>query len=280
MAAAPATRYQVYYATAADPYGANPEVLQDTYAPEVARTPTLFGATITTTYPLLYVVGSSGGRVYPIVAPFDQPVLPGQGVPRKYALIGDISTQGNLPPLLELTNEHFHITANQLVPPVNEMANRWQTAPAGEHYLGVETQANGGENVRTRNMVPVPHRYAGAILASYDAGTLNWRWLWENVGELIAQDPQDLARYQHFLNFLRVSSTRRAGAAVGDAPRLPASCIDIQVSCLVEVITYFTTMPSFFLPSTIAFFDSNVLHILIVPAITKTQRTDGHCNNK
>ena len=168
MANVSITRYQLYYPSTGDPYAADPQVLHDTYAPEVARTPSLFGATVTTTYPLMYLVGASGGRVYPIVAPFDQPVLPGQGTPRKYALIGDISPQGNLLPLMEITNEHFHITANQAVPPLAEMANRWVNANNVDHYLGVEVQGvQGAEMVRTRNMVPVPHPYTAAILTAW-----------------------------------------------------------------------------------------------------------------
>ena len=76
----PMRRFHTYFAdTRADPYGNTPElVLQNTYAPDVAITRMLFGITVSNTYPLLMLMSDSGGRIYPMVAPFDQPVLPGQ----------------------------------------------------------------------------------------------------------------------------------------------------------------------------------------------------------
>ena len=78
----PFKRFRNYYTEVQDPYGNNPRLLQDSYAPEVAITPTLFGMTVSMTYPLAFIISASGGRIYPIIGPFDQPVLPGQGVPR------------------------------------------------------------------------------------------------------------------------------------------------------------------------------------------------------
>lgn len=118
----PLSRFEAYYSTTADPYGQRPELLQDTYAPVVALTNSLYGTTTSSTYPLAFLVGGTGGRIYPVLMPFDQLVLPGQGTPRKYALIGDVSPHGTLPTIIEITNDFFHITGNQPVPAINDMA--------------------------------------------------------------------------------------------------------------------------------------------------------------
>ena len=108
MAAVPLSRFRDFYTNMADPYGATPEVLQEAYAVGAVGTPALLMAsTMSTAYPLAMLVCANGGRVYPILAPFDQSLLPGQGVPRKYALIGDLTMQGNLPPLVESTPRGF-----------------------------------------------------------------------------------------------------------------------------------------------------------------------------
>ena len=71
-------------------------------------------------------------------------MLPGQGQPRKYALIGDLSVLGNLPPLLEVVSDHFWLTANQPVAPTVEIVNRWANTPVGETYLDPEVQGAQG----------------------------------------------------------------------------------------------------------------------------------------
>ena len=227
----PVNRFQLFYATVADPYAADIGLLHETYGPEGANTPTvLLSMTQSTTYPLAYLVGAAGGRVYPILAPFDQPTLPGQGQPRKYGLIGDVSAQGTLPPLTEITSEYFRLTSNQAVPSIDDMDARW-TAAQGEHYLPLETVGvNGAESIRTRHMMPVPHQYIGQILAEYNNGGLTWRWIWLNVALAILQDPAQRVAYETFLNFLRVSSTRRAGATPADAPRLSASVLELTAA--------------------------------------------------
>ena len=54
--AAPVARFQLYYASNPDPYGANLALLHDTYSAEGVSTPaTLFGMTQSTTYPLAYL---------------------------------------------------------------------------------------------------------------------------------------------------------------------------------------------------------------------------------
>ena len=103
----------------------------------MALTVTLYATTNSTNYPLAFLASAVGGRIYPIVAPFDQPLLPGQGNPRKYAFIGDVSPQGNIPTMMEILNEHFHLTVNQPVPSLADMTARWATQ-VGDHYLATE----------------------------------------------------------------------------------------------------------------------------------------------
>ena len=147
-------RFTEFYAGTVDPYGPTPELLQNTYAPIMALTIGLFPTTTSNAYPLAFLASSDGGRIFPILSPFDQLLLPGQGNPRKYAFIGDISPQGIIPTLMEVLNEHFHMTTNQPVPPVAEMTNRWN-AQLGDHYLAPEVDGvQGAETVRTRYLVP------------------------------------------------------------------------------------------------------------------------------
>ena len=79
-------------------------------------------------------------------------------------------------------------------------------------------------------MMPIPHPYIGPILAEYDNGGLTWRWIWNNIAVTILQDPVQRAAYEAFLNFLRVSSTRRAGATPADAPHFPASILELTAA--------------------------------------------------
>ena len=229
--AAPFSRFQAYYAGTQDPYGATPELLQDTYSPGGSMTPaSLLLASVSRAYPLAFLVSATGGR-YPIVAPIDQPLLPGQGNPRKYALVGDVSGHGNLPPLIEIVSEYFRLTTQQPVAPIGDFDNKWANAPVGESYLEPEiVGVNGAVTTRTRYMVPIPHRYAATILEAYDQGNLTWRWLWQNIGSAIAQDPAQLQVYGPFVDYIRVSSTRRLGANAGDATRSPASVMDVPAA--------------------------------------------------
>lgn len=230
--------FRAYYSTTVDPYGQSPEVLQNTYAPEVAITPTLFNITVSTTYPLAFLISAAGGRVYPIVCPFDQSVLPGQGTARKYGLIGDVSDQGNLPSLMEVINDHLPLTGIQAVPSVGDMTGRWGATPADKHYLPPEVNGvNGGELARNRFMVPIPHQYVAPILQGYDEGRLTWRWIWEHIGEPITQDPNQLQAYAHFINYIRISSTRRPGATALDADHLPGSVVDISAALTLANVT-------------------------------------------
>jgi hypothetical protein len=83
--------------------------------------------------------------------------------------------------------------------------------------------------------MPIPHEYAQAVIAANSAGLLTWHWIWEQVGAVIAADPQQLVDYQPFVDYLQVSTTQRAPVAVGGQIRLPATAANI-----VPVIT----MPS------------------------------------
>jgi hypothetical protein len=95
----------------------------------------------------------------------------------------------------------------------------------------------------------IPHEYTQADIAANLAGLLTWHWIWEQVGAVIAADPQQLVDYQPFVDYLRVSTTQRAPVAVEGQIRLPATTANIvpaitmpsiQDQAMAHAATYWT----------------------------------------
>ena len=106
--------------------------------------------------------------------------------------MGDVSPQGQLPGLVEITNECFHQTQPTAVLERADVMAAFNALPAATDDLlpipaaqpvqaGAQVAiAQNVRNVVTRRAMPIPHEYVPVILARFNEGTLNWRWLWTN----------------------------------------------------------------------------------------------------
>jgi hypothetical protein len=228
----PLTSFRELYAATPNPYAA-PGDLYNTFQAVVGNVPaTILATTESTAYPLALLCASEELKPLIILAPFSmRAVLPGAAVPQhKYGFCGDFSTGGAMPPLTQVSAAHFHLTNETSVLPEAAMAAAWMGVPAGELVLGVPDPAENPVLVRTRSAMPIPHDFLHDIIDAYNAGTLTWQWLWEQVAVQILADVNQTAAYQPFIDYLRVSSTRRppaAPAAAGALPREPATMLNI-----------------------------------------------------
>ena len=74
---------------------------------------TIYTSLTTTTYPLPLLVNGEDGSPHVILMPFNENTLPGQPVGRKFALVGDVTTQGAVPPLIIVPRPWFQLTTYQ-----------------------------------------------------------------------------------------------------------------------------------------------------------------------
>jgi hypothetical protein len=124
-----------------------------------------------------------------------------------------------------------------IVPTVAAMPAVWAAADPNANYLPVQVAGEPeAEQVRCRHCwVPDPHTFAAGILAAFTAGTLTWRWLWDNIGAAIANDPIQSVNYGLFLTYLRVTNTLRAQVAApppGDPPHRVPETAKVLMPCL------------------------------------------------
>lgn len=154
----------------------------------------------------------------PLVTPYDIDVFGGiNNTNQVYAIVGDVTNDGAYPAAVVINRVTFTATAAATVPTLDTLSARYQALPDAEHLLPVPTADS--ENVATRNVIPVPHRYVSAVLEAYLAEDLDWRWVIVNIVEPILQDNNQRQAYTHFLNWLRVSCTRLPDDANGDPVR-------------------------------------------------------------
>ena len=218
-----ASTFRRYFHDNASPFAQAADVYAG-FEPIVGITPAaILGSLESPVYPLPLLLANGNHTPFVALAPFSPGTLPGVPAPAdKFAFGGDVSNNGALPSLLTLTTGCFHLTdVIQVLNPADTSA-AWAALGPNEPVLPVPAGA-GMQDVRTWNAVPIPHQYAEIILDAHANGLLTWRWLWANVGEPIRADPQQHADLEPFLNYLLVSSTKRAPTVAGDPPRNPAT---------------------------------------------------------
>ncbi len=172
--------------------------------------------------------------------PFACRNLPGVGSVcdnQTFVIVGDVNPEMPMPNVIRLDNDNFDNLVNHtLVPTVAAMPAVWAAADPNANYLPVQVAGEPEvEQVRCRHWVPVPHPYAAGILAAFTAGTLTWRWLWDNVGTAIANDPLQSVNCGLFLTHLRVASALRAQVAApapGDPPHRVPETAKVLMPCL------------------------------------------------
>jgi hypothetical protein len=171
------------------------------------------------------------------VAPYALNRLPGINAPlTKFALMGDMSPEGQLPGLVEITSDCFFQTGQVTVLDNADVAAVFAALPAGDSLLPVPVAQGaqaGGQgvppNVRvvnTRRAMPIPHEYAAPLLTQFNAGTLSWQWIWENAVADILADPAKDNDYRLFVDYVLASCTLRPGAQAGQPDRNPATAMN------------------------------------------------------
>ena len=107
-----------------------------------------------------------------VVAPFAVHPLPGSGAPlRHHAFSGD-SIEGNLPAIVNWTEECFALAAAQVLLSVNILA-AWAADAAFTRLDDVMVPA--GKAIQTRRVMSLPHGHVTMALAAQHNGILDWR---------------------------------------------------------------------------------------------------------
>jgi len=206
-----------------DPYPAPADRFEGFAANPAIQPATVLASATSETYPMGFLVASSEHRPLPVVSLYTRNTLPGAAPPTdKLGFVGDVSTGGVPPSMVSITNGSFHLTANSHVLDAQQFVDAWANLAPGEQFLASQVAgAADTAEVRTRKAIPIPHEYTGQILTAYSQGVLSWRWIVANVVAPIAADPQQLADYESFLDYVRVASTNRPGVNPGDPDQFP-----------------------------------------------------------
>jgi hypothetical protein len=210
MMANPLRSFAKYFNTIANPYD-EPEALFEGFAPDAAlQLANLYTLAESITYPLPLLVATTEHQPLVVLSPFSLAMLPGlPPLASKLGLVGDVSASGTLPTIITVENDWFHLSENVYVLPRDDMEQAWVAVAAGTLLLDAQVAGtNNAEQVRSRCMMPIPHKHVVALLRSQAVGTLSWQTLWTTVVQTILGDPAQMAAYRHFINFVRVASTQ------------------------------------------------------------------------
>ena len=129
-------------------------------------------------YPVFYLGTDTHGRPIVVGAPFSTD-MPGRAdnTGNNWAFCGDLSPTGTMCPLVEVSDQHFHLTQNVFVPEYNHLLGTWNALDPNETHLPPQAGQPNTEEIRTRKLVPIPHQFASDILAQFCLGTLTHRYL-------------------------------------------------------------------------------------------------------
>lgn len=167
----------------ANPYPTAGGVLTN-FSPASGCTPAeLYGSCSSDASPLPLLLAGPGHRPIVLVAPFLADSLPGTATPpQKVALVGDITGRGQIPGLLEVTNNIFHRTGNVTVLTNGDVLAAFQGLAADEVLLPVPGAVPATQVLETRRAMPIPHALVPAIMTHFNEGHLTWMWLWGTLG--------------------------------------------------------------------------------------------------
>ena len=223
--AAAITTFREFFTQNPDPYGTLDGLMNAFSATDPNITPGVaYGYALSHQYPVFFVGAHQDHNPMLLGVPFMPPVLPGApGAGNKLVLTGDMSPAGQLPQITTLEQQHFHLVNANGVPPNGEMNAAW-AAHAGVAQLPSAIVNNAtAAAVTIRRVCPVPHPYVAVMIEAADSGVLTWRWLWANVATPIINDPNHLAAYGTFLDYIRVNSVMRPGTNAPDPDRPPTA---------------------------------------------------------
>lgn len=245
----PARTFRQYLDANPDPHAGNAGALQEAHRLVANGGPTaaqLFAQCDSALRPTFYMGCTPVPAPVLLIAPYtaDELGLPPTG--EKYAYSRDVSDDGNIPPILAIDQGAFDEVGPVEVPDTPTFMVQFQGRPAGDDAMAPPVAAS--EQVTTRNIWPIPYPYIRAILQQQHYHDLKWEWIYNNVITPIMTDPAQLAAYQLFIDWVRVSSTLQAAAAGG--PHLaPATNLNYEaVFGLARPLLFAMPMARRFLP--------------------------------
>ena len=118
------------------------------------------------------------------VAPFTVRPLPGSGAPLRHCAFSGDLIEGNLPAIVNWTEECFALAEAQVLASANVSA-AWVADVAVARLDAVVAPA--GKSIQTRRVMPSLHRHVSMALTAQRNDVLDWRWLWANVATPIWQ---------------------------------------------------------------------------------------------
>ena len=150
---------------------------RDTFYPNFDHAATMAPAVVSQSSvypgaPLVLLMSTPDVRL--AVAPFAVHPLPGSGVPRRHCAFSGDLIDGNLPAIINWTEEQFALAEAQVLESANISA-AWAADAAAARLDAVVAPA--GESVQTRKAMPLPHRCVTMALTAQRNGILDWRWL-------------------------------------------------------------------------------------------------------
>jgi hypothetical protein len=139
MMANPYSTFVEFFHQEVDPYAPRGAVLTNFDMGAGARTPAqLFADCSSMAYPLPLLMAGADGQPVIGIAPFIVNTLPGLNLAQtKYGFMGDMSPQGQLPGLVEITAECFHQTNVATVLQRADAMAAFQALAAGDTILPV-----------------------------------------------------------------------------------------------------------------------------------------------
>ena len=212
--------FREYFHNVADPYPTVESFYNPFRADPAVQPATIVNSLESNTYPLALLMAGSDHNPVLVVAPFSPPALPGAAVAaNKYACAGDISPNGALPALVQISNACFHLTDNVDVLVQGDMGAAWAALPVGALTLDPPAAGANVDNIRTRMVMPLTHRFVGPAYDAIQQNIFTWQWISTNICDVVMADPVLAVEGIELVNFVRVASTRRSavgGGAVRD----------------------------------------------------------------
>ena len=152
-----------------DPWDAN----RDAFYPDFECAATIAPAAVSQSSicpgaPLVLLMSTPDVRL--AVASFAVHPLPGSGAPRRHCAFSGDLIDGNLPAVINWTEEQFALAEVQVLESANILA-AWAADAAAARLDAVVAPA--GESVQTRKAMPLPHGHVTTALTAQRNGVLD-----------------------------------------------------------------------------------------------------------
>ena len=152
-----------------NPRAANPASLLEAYSPANAalQSQDLFRQSTNCHEALVFLAFSTAMEgPMPLVVPFNLDVPGGlHNTNETYALVGDVTDDGQAPPLIVIDHTIMDRVINVTVPTLATVRAAWDALPDADEFLGLPPANT--EQVTIRHVVPVPHPCVAPVLQAH-----------------------------------------------------------------------------------------------------------------